>query len=572
MKNWVVKKRKSSDIITQLLLNRRIKPKESGDFFNPNFDKDLKDPFKLAGIKKVVNLIKKLRRSKEKIAIWGDYDVDGVTSSALLSETLTKLNIKSYVYIPTRKEGYGLNMAGIERISQKGISTIFSVDCGITSIDEIEYAKTLGMKFIIFDHHIPEKDLPKAYAIINPKLPKCRYPFKDLSACGVVYKLVSALHKTYPKKISEGFVKWSLDLVGISITSDVVPLIEENRVLLKYAMVVIPKTRKIGLSELLDRAGVNRENISTYTLGYQIGPRLNAPGRINDATISYKLLTTKDKKRAVELAKTLDRENRERQKILEKALEQAERKIKKKELEKNKLIFIGDKRWHSGIVGLIAGKLQERYHRPALVFQELDKISKGSARSIRTFHITEALRKCKKYLINCGGHKAAAGFSFKNDNFKKIKKKLENVANTEIKDKDLVEKIKIDAEIFLRDVDLDLVRKLKLFEPTGLGNRRPLFLAKRVEISDIKGVGKDYKHLRMHLKIDHKKILAETEKENLEPVPFTPTLQSIGFDQGHWCERLKKGDRIDIVFSLDEDTWRGNTRVDVKIIDLRKSK
>ena len=575
MKKWVILKRKSADIIEQLLLNRGIDPKDKENFFNPSFENDLHDPMKLPHIRKALSLVKEIRRKKTPVAIWGDYDTDGVTSTALLYETLVNLKIKPEIYIPTREEGYGLNIAGIDILAKKGIEVIFAVDCGITNLAEVDYAASLGIKMVILDHHLSEKKIPQAYAVIDTKIPKSKYPFDYLSACGVVFKFVQALHEIYPKEITESFVKWSLDLVGISTAADLVELKDENRTLMKYAFVVLPKLKRISLKALFEVAGIDPEVITMYTLWYLIGPRLNAPGRINNANIAFKLLIEKDEKKAQEFAKVLDKQNRERQQMLEEALEEAENKVTKKEIERKKIIFIGSPKWPSGIVGLIAGKLTEKYNVPTLVYSEGRDASKGSARSIEAFDVTAALRQARKYLIGCGGHKMAAGFSFKNKNLDLFKKRLESIAKRKIHKEDLIKTIKIDAEIKLYNINLDFYEELKKFEPTGFGNPKIIFLVKKIEIKQIRGVGKDCKHLKMSLALDHKKLAAETATEDkltsVSPTPFEPSHSAIGFDQGHWCENLKIGDKIDIVFTVDEDSWGGTRRVDLKIIDLKRS-
>jgi single-stranded-DNA-specific exonuclease len=567
LKKWVLIKRKTDDIIEQLLLNRGINPKNQEKFFNPSFEDDLHDPYKMPHIKKAINLIKEIRKKKLPAAVWGDYDTDGVTSTALLYEAFGHLGIKPEVYIPTREEGYGLNIAGIDQLNKKGIEVIFCLDCGITNLAEIEYANSLDIKIIILDHHLPEKRLPQAYAVIDTKIPKSKYPFNSLSAAGVVFKFIQALRKVYPKKITESFVKWSLDLVGISIAADIVELKDENRVLLKYAFLVLPKTKRVGLKSLFAVAGIDPKALTMYTLWYLIAPRLNAPGRMDDANLAFKLLIEKDEKRAVELARKLDKQNRERQDLLAQALEEAENKVSQKEVEKKKIIIMGSSHWPSGVVGLIAGKLVEKYNVPAVIFQKGKDASKGSARSIEKFDITDALRKTKKYLIGCGGHKMAAGFRLKNKDLKEFKRHLEKIASHKITKDDLVSIIKIDAEINLAEISLDFYDVLKQFEPTGFGNPRLVFLAKNVEIKEVRGVGKDGAHLKMKLKIDHKKILAETESP-----PLDSSHSAIAFNQGSWYENLKVGDKIDIVFSIDEDSWGGTRRVDLKIIDLRRSK
>lgn len=576
MKKWVLLKRKSADIILQLLLNRGIDPKDKEKFFNPDFNNDLHDPMKLPQIKKALALVKEIRRKKMPTAIWGDYDTDGVTSTALLYETFEKLGIKPEVYIPTREEGYGLNIGGIDELAQKGIEVIFVLDAGIANISEVDYANSLGIKMIILDHHLPEADLPKAYAVIDTKIPKSKYPFNFLSAAGVVYKFVQALSKIYPQEITESFVKWSLDLVGISTAADLVYLKDENRVLMKYAFLVLPKLRRIGLKALFEVADIDPETITMYTLWYLIGPRLNAPGRMKDANLAFKILIEKDEKKAIKYAKLLDKQNRERQDILAKALEEAESKIVKKEVERKRIIIMGSPGWPPGIVGLIAGKLTEQYSVPALVYSEGKNASKGSARSIESFDVTVALRQAKKHLIGCGGHKMAAGFSFKNKDLALFKKKMESIAKRIIKKEDLIKTIKIDAKINLVEVSLDFYEALKQFEPTGFGNPKIIFLSKNVEIKQIRGVGKDCQHLKLSLAIDHRKLTAETATEDevasVSQTPFEPSHSAIGFDQGHWCKHLKAGDRINIVYTIDEDSWGGTRRVDLKIIDLRRSK
>ncbi|MBU2595590.1 single-stranded-DNA-specific exonuclease RecJ [Patescibacteria group bacterium] len=574
-KKWVVKKRTKADIILQLLLNRGIDPKDKEKFFNPSFEDDLHDPMKLPHIKKAISIVKEIRKKNIPTAIWGDYDTDGVTSTALLYEAFEKLGIKPEVYIPTREEGYGLNIAGIDSLHKKGIEAIFALDCGVTNSKEVDYANSLGLKMVILDHHLPEKEIPKAVAVIDTKIPESKYPFNYLSAGGVVFKFIQALHKIYPKIITESFVKWSLDLAGISTAADLVELKDENRTLMKYAFLVLPKLRRVGLKALFEVSGIDPQTITMYTLWYLIGPRLNAPGRMKDANLAFKILIEKDDKKALEYAKFLDKQNRERQDILAKALEEAESRITQKEVDQKKIIIIGSRKWLSGIVGLIAGKLTEKYNVPTLVYSEGRDASKGSARSIEAFDVTAALRQAKKYLISCGGHKMAAGFSFKNKDLDLFKKKLEKIAKRKIKKEDLTKKIKIDAKIKLREINLDFYEELKKFEPTGFGNPKIIFLAKDVEIKQVRGVGKDCKHLKLSLALDHKKITAETAVEDkLESVshaPFEPSHSAIAFDQGHWCKNLKVGEKIDIVFCVDEDSWGGTRRVDLKIIDLRRS-
>lgn len=509
MKNWQVKKRIKKDIIDQLLLNRGIKDRDK--FFNTEYK--LADPFLFPDIKRAVDLI---RKSKD-ITIYADYDADGVTSAAVLKETISKAR----VYIPDRKkEGHGLNKKAIKEIKS---DLIITVDCGISGYDEVEVANKLGKKVIITDHHqIPEK-VPRAEAIINP-YHKNKYPCSDLAGVGVAFTLARALNNLE--------TKWLLDLVAIGTVADMVPLLGENRILVKYGLIVLEKTRRLGLKEILP------EKIDSQALGWQVGPRLNAAGRIDHANTSYELLITNNKNKAQKIARDLESKNRERQEITKSILEEIHI-----DSDKN-LIFASNNDWPVGIIGLVAGRLSDRYHKPSVIISQ----GFGSCRSIKGFDIVKELNKNKDLFIEFGGHPVAAGFKIKDNNIKALQSSLEKQAE-KIKSQDLISVLDIDAELDFREINWDLVENINKMEPFGMGNPKPVFLLEKAKASNLSCVGSSGQHLRF----------------------YAEGLKAIGFGLGGYKQHLKDGDYLDLVFELEEDDWNGYKNLQLKVIDLRRS-
>lgn len=508
MKTWSVKKRTKKDLIDQLLVNRGIKNRD--EFFNPKYK--LGDPFLFPDMKKAVSEIKKAKS----ITIYADYDTDGVTSAAILKKVIPKAEL----YIPDRKkEGHGLHKKAIQEIKS---DLIITVDCGISGYDEVELAKKLGKKIIITDHHqIPDK-VPRAAAVINP-YHKNKYPFKDLAGVGVSFILARALNNLE--------TKWLLDLVAIGTVADVVPLLGENRILVKYGLIVLEKTRRPGLKEILP------EKIDSNVLAWRIAPRLNVSGRIDHANKSYELLITNSQNRAKEIVKELEQKNQERQKITKDILEQMEI-----EPDKN-LIFAHNDNCPVGVIGLVAGRLADRYHRPAIIISQ----GVGSCRSIKNFNITRALAKNKDLFIDFGGHPMAAGFKIKEKNIKELKNNLTKQAE-KIKSEDLIPVLEIDAEIKLEDINFELINQIQRFEPFGAGNPKPNFLLRQAPIRHLQYVGSNGKHLKFQV-------------ENLK---------AIAFGQGGLGQHLKEGDLVDLVFELEEDQWQGYKNILLTIKDLRR--
>jgi len=544
-KQWIIAEKKSNDIIEQVLTNRHIPKKEWTSFLNPDFAKDLWDPFLLDGIDTAVERLRKAVSDKETIGIFGDYDADGIPAAVLLSEVIEKkLRLKTLVYIPARKEGYGLNKEGIDFFKKNGVSVMFTVDLGVRENKNIEYATSLGMDVIVTDHHEPGEVLPKCLALINPKLKNSRYPFRELSGGGVVFKLMQAMSRDFDVK--EADLKWAMDLVGVTTICDVVPLIGENRVFAKYGLTVLRKTRRLGLKKLYQASGIDPENIDTYIVGFQIGPRINAPGRMGGASDSFHLLKTNDENEAAKLALSLDRINRERQAKLDEIFEEAEAQIKKEKLQDKKVIILSREGWPSGVIGLVAGRLMERYSRPCIVLEKGKVFSKGSARSIENFHLVEVLENLHDLLINFGGHARAAGLTVENKNLQSLYDEMLKSAESRLTADDLVPKILVDAKLEKDDLSLGLFDKIRKLEPFGMGNPRPVFIVNDVWPENLRTIGQDGKHLKFNI----------------------GNISGIGFGMGDAIEKIQDKN-VSLVFTLDEDNWGGVRKLQLKVLDVK---
>ncbi len=550
MAEWKIQPRKYDDLIDQLLFNRGIDPAEKESFFNPDFGKDLPDPYLLKGMKKAVERIKLAVEKKETVGIFADYDADGIPAAALLYKTLKAIGLKSHVYIPNRESGYGLSKSGIDILISKKCSLIITADLGIRNFVEAKYCKEKNIDLIITDHHIPAEEIPNALSVINPKIKGNKYPFKELCGCGVVYKLAQALGKEFPKEIDTEFLKSNLDLVAISTIADVVPLIGENRVLAHYGLIIMKISRNIGLRELIKIAGIKKEDINAYTVGFKIAPRINAPGRIDHATKSYELLITEDKDEAVELAMWLNEKNEDRQRAMNTVEKSAIEKIEKKELYKNNIIIVaGD--WLKGVIGPSASHLVEKYSRPVILFAKDNDIYIGSARSVEGVNIVEIFEKAKDYIKKFGGHKGAAGLSV--TNFEKFFKFVVDFANNFIKPENLVKKIKVDAEIKPNELKTSLCDKISQFEPFGMGNARPVFMVKNAEIVSPRLIGSTQKHMSAQIKYGDR---------IFRTVCFN-------FTDSSSIKEIKSNILYDLAFTIDINNWKGESNLDLKLVDFK---
>jgi single-stranded-DNA-specific exonuclease len=569
-----------SPLIIQLLYNRGLKTqKQIDEFFNPDYQEDLHSPFLLKGMKKAVKRILQAVERKEKIVIYGDYDADGVCSTAILFLTLQALGMDNpVVYIPDRdREGHGLNKEAVKMLAQAGAELIVAVDCASRDLVEVDLLNSLGIDIVITDHHEVGDKLPKAVALVNPWQKGDKYPFKELAGAGVAYKLACALLKLTKLTTSDvvNLKKWLLDLVAIATVADVMPIIGENRTLVKYGLGVLAQTKWLGLQELMKVAQINPQvtqpslageapstNLNTYTLGFILGPRLNAAGRMDHANTAFELLVTQDKKEAERLAQQLNQENVNRQNLTDKVVQEIKSRLEKKfaQGEDPKLIFEGSPDWPVGIIGLAAGKVAEKYRRPTIIYQQKEKMIFASCRSIPQFDLMEVVEKCADFFDDFGGHKQAAGFRMKEENLNKVRNTFIQVAEDRLKDEDLTPILDIDAELTLADISWQNYDQIQYFAPFGRANPEPRFLVKGMEVVDLRIVGNNGRHLKLELRmVDQDSKLAKNFK-------------AIGFGLGEWEERLKTGDLIDLVFEFIVDEWNGRRDLQMKVVDLKLTK
>ena len=542
-------------IILQLLNNRDLMNQDAVDeFLNPDYGQDLHDPFIFRDMKKAVERIFTAIEKKEKIIVHGDYDADGVSATAIVVSVLQALGADVNVYIPHRMlEGYGLNRNTVDEFSKKGVSLIITVDCGIASKDEIELANTKDINVIVTDHHEEPPELPKAFAIINPHVNGEKYPCTALSGAGVAYKLVQALcQHDGGKKLKQGYEKWLLDLVAIGTIADLVPLIGENRTLVRYGIIVLRKTRRVGLQKLIENSRMTASSLNTMNVSFGIVPRLNAAGRIDHANTAYQLLITENPQEAEKLTQDLDKTNQDRQKITERILKLSREQIGT--VKEQKLLSACGKGWELGVVGLVAGRLADEFSRPVLIMGEKEDGNEivGSGRSVPGFDITKALVESRELLDRFGGHAAACGFTVFKENYDGFINKMTEIAEREISDETTVKQIAIDVEITFSEASWELVKALEQFEPFGVGNKYPRFVTQRLTIEDVQRVGKEGKHLRLNIQHNGKK------------------KKVIAFGFGNeWGSKLSIGEMVDIVYELSFNEWNGNRELQLKLVDIK---
>jgi len=565
------------ETVVDLLYHRNITTQEAIDeFLHPEYSKDVHDPFLFKEMKHAVKRIFKAIEKGEKIVVHGDYDADGVSGATILVTTLRELGAKSLdVFLPHRElDGYGLNSNTVELLSESHTKLIITCDCGISNKEEVDLANKKGIDVIITDHHtIPEK-LPKAEAILHPKIQGETYPDKNLAGGAVAFKLAQGLlrkHKEDGKVLESGMSheaieKWLLDMVAIASIADMVPLLGESRTLTKYGLIVLNKTKRIGLQKLLLEARLMNDDgslkniIDADTIGYKIAPRINAAGRLQHANVAYGLMMTTNPIEAVDLAFTLDKNNTERQKITEKCLKEAIIQIEKNKTEQPILLAFGTE-WPSGIVGLMAGKLKDKYGKPALVMTSRGDEIVGSGRSISGFNAIESLQELSEVFAKFGGHPMAFGFTLApGETVQTLREKLTKKYLEKTVGMDLTPILQIDAEIDLGDVNWELYDILEKFSPFGKDNEKPKYASMNVTLQNVASLGKDKKHLKIMLQSQGGKIK-----------------QAIGWHMcndntpgENWCKLLKKGNTVDVAFEIDVNEWNGNRELRLQIIDIKK--
>lgn len=538
----------------QLLWNRGLRSRaEAEEFLQPDY-RHLADPFLMKGMDRAVERIARALESGEGIAVYGDFDADGVTGVTLLVQVLRTLGGRVYPYIPHRiEEGYGLNMEAVERLAAEGIRLLITVDCGISNTAEVARARALGMDVVITDHHLPPAELPPALAILNPRQPDCAYPFKRLAGVGIAFTLARGLARSGLPGREMLRREDLLDLVALGTVADVAPLVGENRILVAYGLEAIRRTERPGLRALMAVAGVRPERVDTGTIGFILGPRLNAAGRLRHARSAYQLLLAESREEAAALARELDALNRERQEIMAHTLEQARRQVLALP-DEQRVIFLASPDFPAGVIGLVAGKLLEEFYRPTLLVELGESESRGSARSIPDFHITEALQQCADLLTRYGGHRVAAGFSLSSENLPALAERLLALTAAQIDESALIPKLNIEAEIVLSDLNWDFLRLIEQLAPFGVENPRPLFLCRKVQVRSVRSVGNGGEHLRLTLSD------GRTSRE------------AIAFRLGMRAGECPPGSRLDLVCTLESNTWNGEERLELQVRDFRPAR
>ena len=536
-----------SNLLAKILVNRNLTKKEDIDLFLKPTRHDFHNPYLMPDMALAVDRIIKAINNKEKILIYGDYDVDGITSITVVKNFLLERGANVTQYIPNRlNEGYGLNKDAIKKISDDGINLIITVDCGISGIEEVDYANSLGLEVIVTDHHEVGEVLPNAIAVVDAKRKDSTYPFRELAGVGVGFKLIQAIAQRLELEEKE-YLKY-LDIVCIGTISDIVPLVDENRVIAKLGLKLVEVTKNVGLKALLEASGYKK--IDSFTVSFGLAPRINACGRMGKEKEALNLFLTQDENEAKKIALRLNEYNKERQDIEKRIYEDAVNNIEKSEKNKQVLV-LGSEKWHHGVIGIVASKITDLYFKPSILICFEEDEGKGSGRSIPGFDLYESLTNCSENLEKFGGHSMAVGVTLKKENFEKFKEEFEKYAqNSNICD--IIPIIKIDEEITLEDINIKAVEELNMLEPFGEANKMPLFMYKNLKIHSIRTLSEG-KHIKLTLKDNNFYI------------------DSIGFNLGHLAEEYQIGDKVDVVGSLEINRFNGRESVQINLKDLRKS-
>ena len=541
-------KYKINKLLATILSNRGIVKEEQIERFLKPKRNDFYDPYGMPDMKITVDRIIKAIENQEKTIIYGDYDVDGITSVTVLKSFLEERGLDVGVYIPNRlDEGYGLNKIAVEKIAQEGYTLMITVDCGISAIEEVKYANELGIETLITDHHEPGEELPKALAVVDAKRKDNTYQCRNLAGVGVVFKLIQAISIRLGLEEKE-YLKY-LDIVCIGTISDIVPLTDENRVIVKLGLKLVQQTKNLGLRSILQATGYNK--IDSIAISFGVAPRINACGRMGHQEEALNLFLSKDVNEVNELTQKLNAYNKERQEIEKNIFADAVEQINTNNLqEKNTIVLMG-KNWHHGVIGIVSSKITEMYFKPSILLCEEGDIGKGSGRSIPGFDLYEALTKCQKSVDRFGGHAMAIGITIKKDKLEELKNEFEEIAQ-ENHIEEIVPILKIDSQINLDEINKEMVESLKELEPFGEENKTPLFLFKNLKIDSIRALT-DGKHLKL------------TVKENKNIV------NAIGFNIGELANEYKIGDKVDIVGNLEINSFNGVDNIQINIKDIMKS-
>lgn len=535
-----------SSSLAEILTRKNLDENSAKLFLNPT-KIPYHDPFLLKDMEKACQRLLLALKNKEKICIYGDYDVDGVSSTALLMTVFTKLGFNIDYYLPDRhSEGYGLHIESLQKLIPK-YDLLITVDCGITALDEVDYAKD-KIDMIITDHHLPREILPDAFAIINPTQTQCNYPNKNLCGVGVAFKLCQGLYQCLNKDIHE--LENYLDIVALGTIADIVPLVDENRRIVKKGLAYI---QNLGIKTLIEICNYDENNINTGHIGFGVAPRLNAAGRLTHASIAVELLLATDKQTAHQKALYLDEENKQRQEIVEDIFHEAVKKIEENNLQENKIIIVVGENWHEGVIGIAASRLQEKYYRPIIIIATKDNIGKASCRSIDGLHMKNALTYCEQDLMVYGGHSKAAGFTIdlaKLDNFISH---MQTYANEHLTDEDLIPIYQVETVLTPQDITMDFIEELSLLEPFGMGNPKPQFVCQNLLVTKSMKMGKENNHLRFNFAYNNTQYTA------------------IGWHMADVADDINNK-YVDILFQPELNHWNDHTYLQFKLSDLRQSK
>lgn len=536
--------------IAKLLVQRGIDSFEKARlFFRPSLD-GLHNPYLMKDMDKAIERIEKAFQNNEKILVYGDYDVDGTTAVSLVYSYISSFYPNVTTYIPDRyEEGYGVSFQGIDYADDNEISLIIALDCGIKAHEKIDYANSKNIDFIIADHHLPDDTIPNAIAVLDPKRKDCEYPYKELCGCGIGFKIIQALAEKRGQK-TEDLLPY-LDLVATAIAADIVPITGENRILAKFGLEVINSNPRNGIKALIQN--LKKEELTITDVVFIIAPRINAAGRIYHGNYAVKLLTEFDLSQAEEFAQNIETFNTERKDLDSFITKEALQQIIETNQEKLFTTVVFNENWHKGVIGIVASRLIETYYKPTLVFTESNGKMVASARSVKGFDIHEALEKCSEFIEQFGGHKYAAGLTVAKEKFELFREKFEEVVKNSITEESLSPEINIDSEIDFSDINPKFIRILKQFEPCGPENMTPVFLTKNViDTGYAKAIGKNEEHLKLFVK-----------QNGTQPI------SAIGFNLGEKLEIVQGLKPFEMVYSIDENHWNGNTTIQLKARDIR---
>ena len=545
---------KTSEIIARVMANRNISSLESSrEFFSPTLQQ-FHDPFLMCDTEKAARIVNKHLSVGNRIMIFGDYDVDGTTATSMLYLALSSLGGDVVTYIPHREmEGYGLSKPGIDLANSRGVKLLITCDCGINAFEQVNYTRSLGLDIIITDHHTPEPQLPLANAIMNPHRSECNYPFAGLCGGGVALKLIAAIIKL--NNGSPDSVNKYLDLITLGTAADMVPILDENRVIVYYGLQMLQNSQRPGLQALLKKTNLHNGSISVGQIVFWLAPRINAAGRMGDANRSVELLTTNDRERAAILATELDEENQRRQLIQQQVVDEALRMVNAQiDLTTNKSIVLAAQGWHPGVVGIVASRIKEEFNRPAVIIS-IDKngMGKGSARSIKDFDLYEAISTTSQYLVDYGGHPMAAGLTVTQENLDQFKSAFTSYANERIQPEHLIPSVTVDGEIKLVDINQRFMEFLEKLGPYGPGNMRPKFIARNLSIAG------------------HPKVIGNGDHIRFRVRQGRTMYDAIGFNLASHYEKLITGLPIDLAFVVEINEWQGQKFIQLNVRDIKRS-